>query len=177
MGTEKKETLEAVVRKNLNRDASGRRDLCTIYRNKEELDALVDYLAEPYQGKVDYVLAPEPLGFILGGMLADRLKVGFIPIRNGNVAILDENDRIRALYIDHSDRSRSLQIRKSNLPEGSRVLLADDWIETAATMQACLTIIEEAECSIAGIVSFGAEKNPATGEMIENGQIRSVLVR
>ena len=169
-----KQELELIVAKSIHKDDLNRRDICPIYRNMEELDKLLTYLAEPYQGKVDLVAAPEPLGFIAGGMIAQKLGVGFIPIRLGGAAPLPKSDVIRASYIDHFDHVRSLQIRKSNFPAGSRVLIVDDWIETAATMQTCISVIEEAEGSIEGIVSFGVNDNPFTQKMIESGQLRTI---
>lgn len=170
-----KEQLKDYVSGQLRISSNGKRDLCPIYKNKSELDALIAYLIEPYRGKVDYVAAPEALGFILGSMIADALDVGFIPIRNGSVSYLEEEDAINASYIDHRDAVRSLHLRKSNFPEDSNILLVDDWVATAATMQACVTIIEEAKGHLVGIAAIGADYNAATAKMIDSGLLRSIL--
>ncbi len=176
MGDIEKGSLETFVKENIMVDRNGKRDLCPIYSKSEKLQEIINYLAEPFRGNVDYVASPESLGFILGSMLADELKVGFIPIRNAFISPLPDDDVVRAAYVDHNNNARSLQIRKSNLPENSHILLVDDWIGTAATMQTSMTIMEEAECIVEGIVSIGAEYNDATKRIIDEGILRSVII-
>ena len=175
--TEKKEALALRIAACIRKDSEGKRDVCPVYHDRQLMEEAVQALAEPFRGKVDYVAAPEALGFILGSMLAAELEVGFIPLRNGTISVLNEQDAIRASYIDHRDRVRSLQARKSSFPEGSRILLADDWVETAATMQACKTIVEEADCIVAGITSLGCNVNPGTDSMIQKGQLYCLCSR
>ena len=67
----------------------GKKDLLPLYADKEALGALVTYLAEPFRGKVDYVCSPEPLGFIIGSMLARELGVGLIVIRRNSQFLID----------------------------------------------------------------------------------------
>ena len=168
-------SLEELIRKHTYQVENGRWDICPIYRDRESIKQLVTYLAQPFAGRVDYVAAPEPLGFILGSMVADELGVGFIPIRNGFIDRVPEEDAIRSNYIDHNDRPRALQVRRSNLPEGSRILLVDDWIQTAATMQCCLSILEDADAELIGIASLGAEYNDATQRMFDTGLLHCVM--
>ena len=73
----------------------GKKDLLPLYADKEALGALVTYLAEPFRGKVDYVCSPEPLGFIIGSMLARELGVGLIVIRrNMDSQVISEQTSI-----------------------------------------------------------------------------------
>ena len=53
-------------------------------------------------------------------------------------------EQVTASYINHRDKVTSLITERKILPAGSRVLLADDWMSTAATMQACTNLIEDA---------------------------------
>lgn len=168
--------LETYIAEHMRTDGSGKRDLCPIYRDRGAMDEIIAYLTAPYRGIVDYVAAPESLGFILGGMVSSSMGIGFIPIRNGSISSLEDHDAIRASYIDHRDCARSLHLRKSNFPEGSNILLVDDWVGTAATVQACATIIEETQGHLAGIIALGADYNAATQNMIDEGKLRSVIV-
>ena len=156
-------------------DDTKKRDLCPVYKNRELMDEILSWLAEPFYGNVDYVAAPESIGFVLGSMLARELGVGFIPIRNASLSYLEDDDKIVASYIDHNNQVKSLHIRVSNFPKGGRILLVDNWIDTAATMQTCLTIIEEGEGVLAGIATLGAAVNDATRGMLESGQIRCIV--
>ena len=98
------------------------------------------------------------------------------PERTGEVfSYLEDDDKIVASYIDHNNQVKSLHIRVSNFPKGGRILLVDNWIDTAATMQTCLTIIEEGEGVLAGIATLGAAVNDATRGMLESGQIRCIV--
>lgn len=167
--------LQDFVLSYINR--KGKRDLCPLYKHAGQMDKLITYLAEPFRGKADYVAAPESIGFILGSMIARELGIGFIPIRNASLSYLEDEDRIIAKYIDHNNRVKSLQVRKSNFPENSRILLVDDWIDTAATMQTCTTIVEEAEGTVCGIAAIGVVVSDATKQKIDTGYIHCLIQR
>ena len=170
--------LEEKLSSNIFRDKAGKRDLSAVYQNISLLKEAVAYLAEPYRGKVNLVAVPESMGgLILGTLLADALGVGLLPMHIKETYHLEDEQALRASYIDHNNKVRTLQIHKDALPENSIVLLADDWIGTAATMQACRTIVEEGSSNIAGIVSIGIDGNSATDKMISSGLSRSILVR
>ena len=151
-----------------------KRNLLPLYADSEALDALIKYLAEPYRGKVDCVCAPEPLGFIVGSMLARELGVGFVAIRRNQQFWIDPEEQVTASYINHRDKVTVLVTEKRLLPTGSRVLLADDWMSTAATMQACATVVEEAGCKVAGFAAVGADYQSGAREMIDTESARIV---
>ena len=152
-----------------------RRDLLSLYEDRALTDELIAALAEPWRGKADFVAAPESLGFIVGSLVARQLGIGFIPIRNAGWSTLEEEDRILASYIDHNNRVKSLHVHRSTFPAHSRILLADDWVDTAATMQACTTIVEEAENTVAGIVALGAGSTEVTRRMAESGALYTII--
>lgn len=167
--------LEQIIRKNIPGGDSSKRDFLPIYADGEVFGAIVRYLAEPYRGKVDYVVSPESLGFILGSVLARELGVGFVALRKNKRVPKGAENLLIASYIDHRDHVKSLWVRDGMIPEQSRVLLADDYVETAATVQACTTLIEESGASIEGIASLGADYHSAARSMIDAGLIRCVL--
>lgn len=171
----KREDMVQGIHEKILKDSAGRRDICTIYRDIELTKAIVEDFAKKFEGKVDYVAAPESLGFILGSFLSAALGVGFIPIRNGDIAVLNQEDAIRSSYIDHSDISRTLQVRRSNLPKGSRILLVDDWMETGATHHACRDILDEAGANLAGIVAIGCNLNDRTKALLDQGALYCII--
>ena len=152
----------------------GKRDLLPLYADKEAMKAVVGYLAEPFRGKVDCVCSPESLGFILGSMLAYELGVGIVVIRRNRQFLIDPDEQVTASYIDHCDKVTTLITERSLLPAGSRVLLADDWMSTAATVQACSNMIEDAGCKVAGIAAVGVNYHSAARDMIDSGNVRYV---
>ena len=117
MGMELKK-LEDQIR-NLNLEESGgKRDLLPLYADSKALDALVKYLAEPFRGKIDCVCSPEPLGFIIGSMLARELGVGFVAIRRNSQFWIDPEEQVTASYINHRDKVTSLVTERKILPAG-----------------------------------------------------------
>lgn len=173
MGMDYKE-LEDQIRNLPAEGQGGKRDLLPLYADSRAVDALVKYLAEPYRNKVDYVCSPEPLGFIIGGMLARELGVGLVVIRRNQQFWINPEEQVTASYINHRDHVTTLVTERKLLPAGSRVLLADDWMSTAATMLACATLVEEAGCKVVGYAAVGAEDRAGVRDMLEAGSIRFV---
>lgn len=57
------------------------KDITTFLNQGKLFQRLIDYWSEIYRGKVDFVVGIESRGFILGSPLAQKLGVGFVPIR------------------------------------------------------------------------------------------------
>lgn len=167
--------LELMVTKLIDVDMHGKRDLCALYSNTEVFGQVVSVLADRLEGKADYIASPESMGFILGSSLARALGIGFIPIRNANIYHLEAEQSIRSSYIDHHDNVRSLRIRKTDALKGKRIVIVDDWIGTSATLQACMTILEESEAAMAGVASIGIDHNASTDKMLEDGLLQCII--
>ena len=82
----------------------------------------------------------------------------------------EEIDALR----EYRDQVTALITEKCLLPAGSRVLLADDWMSTAATVQACSNMIEDVGCKVAGIATVGVNYRSAAKDMIDAGNVRYV---
>jgi hypoxanthine phosphoribosyltransferase len=68
-----------------------------------------------------------------------------------------------------------MHVRVSNFPKGGRILLVDEWIDTAATIHTCKTIVEEGEGIAAGIATIGVNRNEKTAGMLDAGKIHCAL--
>lgn len=68
----------------------------------------------------------------MGTAIATRLGVGFLPLRKGGRLPYPDMAIATGTYRDYSGTQKSLFIQKGLLPPGSRILLADEWIETGA---------------------------------------------
>lgn len=158
-------------------DESGKRDLTSLYADRSTLDAAVCELAALYEGKIDCVVSPGPMGYILGALLSEKLGVGFIPVKSCDSRIPVSDDAVRAAFIDHNNCVKALYCRKSLFAENARVLIADDWVATAATIQACAAIVEQAGGSVSAIASIGADYNSATARVIDTGLCSSIILR
>ena len=171
MGMDLKKLEDRIRNLNLE-ESGGKRDLLPLYADSEAVEALVGYLAEPFRRKIDCVCAPEPLGFIIGSMLARELGVGLVVIRRNQAFWIDQEEQVSASYINHYDKVTTLCTEKRLLPAGSKVLLADDWMSTAATLQACSNMIEDAGCKVVGIAAVGADYQSGAKDMLDSGCVR-----
>jgi len=96
--------------------------------------------------EVDYVVAAEARGFILGAALALELDAGFVPARKPGKL---PSETVSAEYILEYGVD-ALEMHADALADGARVLLHDDLLATGGTAQALAELIESAGATIAG---------------------------
>ena len=87
---------------------------------------------------VDKVVAIESRGFILGAVLADRLKVGFVPVRKPGKLPAPVSKVSYALEYGQD----SLEIHKDALAPGERILVVDDVLATGGTARAVGELVQ-----------------------------------
>jgi adenine phosphoribosyltransferase len=95
---------------------------------------------------VDYVVAAEARGFVLGGALASRLDAGFIPARKpGKLPAETSSVEYQLEYgVD------ALEVHHDALAGGARVLVHDDLLATGGTARALCDLVEKAGAEVAG---------------------------
>jgi len=125
------------------------RDITTLLNNKKAFNKAVDYLANYLKNKkIDYIVAPEARGFILGGALSYKLKCGFVPIRKpGKLPY----KTYRYTYSLEYGKD-SLEIHRDAFPQGSRILILDDLLATGGTTLALVNLVKKLRAKIVGIV-------------------------
>src|SRR3954447_17439712 len=116
------------------------KDITPLLLDSEATTAAVDALAawaRPLE--VDFVLAAEARGFILGGMLAERLGAGFVPARKpGKLPY----DTLSAEYVLEYGVD-VLEMHKDALADGHRVLVHADLLATGGTAKALCELVEQ----------------------------------
>jgi adenine phosphoribosyltransferase len=95
---------------------------------------------------VDFVVAAEARGFILGAAIARELGAGFVPARKPGKL---PHETISAEYILEYGVD-ALEMHADALADGARVLLHDDLLATGGTAAALAELIEGAGAKIAG---------------------------
>ena len=95
---------------------------------------------------VDFVVAAEARGFILGGALAIELGAGFVPARKPGKL---PHETISAEYILEYGVD-ALEMHADALAHGARVLLHDDLLATGGTARALAELIEATGAEIVG---------------------------
>jgi len=107
------------------------------------LDLLTEYAAPR---EVDFVVAAEARGFVLGGALGLRLDAGFIPARKpGKLPAATASAEYALEYgVD------ALEMHSDALRDGARVLVHDDLLATGGTARALCDLVEEAGAQVVG---------------------------
>ncbi len=117
------------------------KDMTPLLANSEALVLCADRLARlcPDAIIIDKVIGIEARGFILGGMLAERLNAGFIPVRKKGKLPSEVNSKSYGLEYGKD----VLEIHKDAITAGERVLIHDDVLATGGTAQAVCDLVEE----------------------------------
>jgi adenine phosphoribosyltransferase len=140
-----------------------RSDVTPIFAEPAAFATLIDDLLAPYRDAgVQYVVGTDALGFVIGTALALNLGVGFVPVRKGGKLPV-KNERVS--FKDYSGVEKIFELRAHPWPAGTRVLLTDEWIETGATAQAAVELIERTGGIVVGIAAIAFRKNEKTAPL------------
>jgi adenine phosphoribosyltransferase len=116
------------------------KDVTTLFKDPELLKDLSDGLYEMYKDKgITKIVGIESRGFIMGPLLADRLGVGFVPIRKSGKLPAETFE----VTYDKEYGSDTIQIHRDALDENDVVLLHDDLLATGGTMSAAVNLIKK----------------------------------
>lgn len=115
-------------------------DVTTLFKSPEGIkkttDELVKFLSDK---KIDKVVGIESRGFIFGGILADKLGVGFVPVRKpGKLPAETVSEEYSLEY-----GTDKIEIHKDAIQPGDRILLHDDLLATGGTAKAACNLIEK----------------------------------
>ena len=123
------------------------RDLTPLFLDPEALEHAIALLAAwASDREVDYVVAAEARGFVLGGAIAARIGAGFIPARKPGRLPREAISVEYALEYGVD----ALEVHRDALSGGARVLVHDDLIATGGTAEALCRLVETAGAEVAG---------------------------
>lgn len=124
------------------------RDITTLLLQPEAFRYCLDQMqAFAMKKEVDRILAIESRGFIFGGALADRLGLGFVPVRKAGKL---PGRTIRYEY-ELEYGTDTIEIHADALKAGQSVLIIDDLAATGGTLEAACKLVEKAGARVAGI--------------------------
>lgn len=124
------------------------RDITTLLKDKRAFQAVADIFYERYAGKsIDKVVGIESRGFVLGGVLAQRLGAGFVPVRKPGKL---PSDKVHQEYQLEYGKD-AVEVHKDAIELGDRILLHDDLLATGGTMEAAVKLVEKLGGTIVGI--------------------------
>ena len=123
------------------------RDVTPLLKDKAGFHAAIDMMSEAYaDARVDYVVAIEARGYILGAPVAYRLGAGFIPVRKPGKLPFDK------INVDYELEygNNTLEIHADALANGERVLVVDDLLATGGTAAATGQLLKRFGAHVVG---------------------------
>lgn len=135
-------------------------DPTSIYINQHAFTDLLDDLMTDLQGvEYDVVAGLDAMGFVLAAAIAARSGVGFLPVRKAGKLCVDTD---KVSFSNYSGRTQDMEMRLPAFSPGTRVLLADQWVETGGTMDGAIRLVERQDGRVAGMVAIAIEENART---------------
>lgn len=146
-------------------------DVTTIVKDAKAFDLCIEYLYEKFRDeKIDYIAGIESRGFIFGAALANKMKVGFIPIRKPNKL---PAETIKETYsLEYG--TDTIEMHADALKQGDRVLVIDDLLATGGTAVAACNLVKRVGAEVVA-AAFIIELDPLKGrEKIENNGVKVI---
>ncbi len=122
------------------------KDITTLLSNPKALDTLMTHLENRYKDySLDFIAGIDARGFIFGSILADRLGIGFVPVRKkGKLPYSTVSEKYSLEYgFDEVEIHIDAFASSCSDGKGARVLLIDDLIATGGTAKAAINLIDK----------------------------------
>lgn len=124
------------------------RDITTLIKDRQAFRDSVERIARKFAKKrIDCVVGVEARGFIFGGALAQKLHLGFIPVRKKGKLPW----KTKGITYNLEYGSDTLEIHEDALKPKDKVLIIDDLLATGGTVKAVADLVEAQGAKIIGI--------------------------
>ena len=125
------------------------RDVTSILEDAEGLHLAIDLIQEKIgDTEFDIVVGPESRGFIFGMPVAYNLHKSFVPVRKkGKLPCETVSMQYELEY-----GSAEIEVHKSAIRPGQKVVIVDDLMATGGTMEAIIKLIEQLGGEVVKIV-------------------------
>ena len=123
------------------------KDITPLLLDPRALRAAADAMAEPWNGRgVRRVAGLESRGFLFGTQVAERLGVGFVPIRKpGKLPWKTVSESYALEYGEDT-----LELHEDSVTKDDRVVICDDLLATGGTLAAACRLVESLGATIVG---------------------------
>ncbi|HET9575277.1 MAG TPA: adenine phosphoribosyltransferase [Nitrospira sp.] len=148
-------------------------DITTLLKDPKAFSAIADELTAYYNAqRISKVVGIESRGFIYGGVLAQRLNAGFVPVRKPGKLPADSFEVKYSLEYG----SNSLAIHRDAISMGERVLIVDDLLATGGTAAATVSLVRQLGGEIVGL-DFLVELKGLNGrQKLAGHPVRSMIL-
>jgi len=123
------------------------KDITTLLNDKEAYKFLMDHLEARYKTmNLEYIAGLDARGFIFGAALADRLGIGFVPVRKKGK--LPSTTICEKYELEYGFDEVEIHLDAFKNKEGARVLIIDDLCATGGTANAACKLINATNASL-----------------------------
>jgi len=123
------------------------KDITTLLNNKDALKLLNDHLEAKYKDyNLDYIVGLDARGFIFGSILADRLGIGFVPIRKKGK--LPSTTICEKYELEYGFDEVEIHIDAFKNDKDARVLIIDDLCATGGTATASCKLVKDTKANL-----------------------------
>lgn len=124
------------------------KDITPVLADGRLFDAAVQHLlADVPPGSVDKIVGIDARGFIFGAAAAQRLGVGFVPVRKKGKLPWETHEQ----SYDLEYGSNTVAVHTDAVAPGERILLVDDLLATGGTAAASLQLLSRLGAKIVGV--------------------------
>ncbi len=123
------------------------KDITTLLNNKEAYKVLMDHLEARYKDEnLEYIAGLDARGFIFGAALADRLGIGFVPIRKKGK--LPSTTICEKYELEYGFDEVEIHLDAFHEKKGARVLIIDDLCATGGTATAAAKLVKDTKAQL-----------------------------
>ncbi|MGB5866823.1 MAG: adenine phosphoribosyltransferase [Arcobacteraceae bacterium] len=123
------------------------KDITTLLNDRDAFGFLMDHLEARYaEMDLEYVAGLDARGFIFGAALADRLGIGFVPIRKKGK--LPATTICEKYELEYGFDEVEIHLDAFRNKEGAKVLIIDDLCATGGTANAACKLINDTKASL-----------------------------
>jgi len=125
------------------------KDINSLLRDPKAFKCTIDALYDVAKAlDANVICIPEARGYILGTPLAYKLGTSLVPIRKPGKL---PGEVVSEAY-DLEYGSNTIEIQKTAIQSGDRVIIVDDLLATGGTMHAAVDLVESLHGEIAGLL-------------------------
>lgn len=169
-----KEQLDATIKiyPNFPKPGIMFKDITPVLREPKLLAEVLTHFASLLKGKgVKYIAGIESRGFLLGVPLAQKMGIGFVPLRKPGK--LPGEVEKQAYTLEYG--TDALEVQKGAIEPGAKVAIIDDLLATGGTAAAAKSLMEKIQAQVQSIL-FLVELKALNGRAkLGNAEIHALI--